>query len=193
MLKKSIFSPQTMLQTWFGVFLTSGRILPLFSFLLLTACFFPCSLAFLSLYSRSKILSRKPQFTLTFFLWDTWEFFLFHNNGDKTSNTVAILKNYSANTSKLKNIYKKSVQRYSPKCSAHFYCSGPFFHMRHTKMICSGNIRHCKFLRVLLSSKVRPTWRCLTRYSIRAKTSQCYICTGQQAAYGSQDMNLTDT
>lgn len=44
---------------------------------------------------------------------------------------------------------------------------------------------------VLLSSKVRPTWRFLTHYSIRAKTSQSCICIGARFTAAGTWISLT--
>lgn len=155
-----------MLQTWqvfwllkefcfFWVFFSLQPIFPLIHLLL-------------RLYSRSKILIRKPHFVVTAFLWNTWEFFLFHSNGDKPNHTVTTLKLF-CKTPQNFQIFKTDQSSFILLnlllISSAEHGFGPFFHMRHPEMICRGDIRHCAFL----GSKVGPTWRCLTHYSIRAK------------------------
>lgn len=129
---------------------------------------FPLIHLLLRLYSRSKILSRKPQFMATAFLRNTWELFLFHSNGDKPNHTVTTLKLFCKRPQNLQ-IFKAHQSSFIllnvlPISSAE-HGFGPFFHTRHPEMICRGNRRHCAFL----GSKVGPTWGCLTHYSIRAK------------------------
>lgn len=199
-----------MFQTW--CFWTFRRILLLLGFWLLTALFFLVHLlfVFLHLYSQSKILRKFWK------LWGTccnkYIYFLsilnslifeflsvrYLNVSDFIIMVInpKILLQHSRTFCKMHQNLQISPMLFSETfCSflamksmalAHFSISGIKKWFALAKYV-TANFSE----RVLLKPKGRPTRRCLTHDSIRAKTSQCCICIGQMLIAVRTQISLT--